>query len=56
MTDWLQTNAGEVKGTISAVKLSASETNHFLVGPDSLTMVERPQERNEQGLQKRAGC
>ena len=56
LTDWLQTNAGEVKGTISAVKLSASETSHFLVGPDSLTMVERPQERNAEGLQKRAGC
>ena len=56
LTEWLETNAGEIKGTISAAKLSASKTNHFLVGPDSLTMVENPHERNEEGLQRRAGC
>jgi branched-chain amino acid transport system substrate-binding protein len=56
LAKWLETSAASVTGTISAEKLAASATNHFLVGPDSLTMVETPQERNEEGLQRRAGC
>jgi hypothetical protein len=35
---------------------SPSKASHFLLGPDSLVMVVRPDQMREDSLQKRAGC
>jgi branched-chain amino acid transport system substrate-binding protein len=50
---WIEGHAGELK-VISAASLVAGKDSHFLVGPEALTMVEHPELRNDQGLQKRA--
>jgi branched-chain amino acid transport system substrate-binding protein len=52
---WIEQHASEMQ-VLSAARLVASKGNHFLVGPDGLTMVVHPELRNEQGLQKRAGA
>jgi ABC-type branched-subunit amino acid transport system substrate-binding protein len=54
MAAWLEKNATKVK--VVSGPLSASPQTHFLWGSDALTMVENPDKRREDGLQKRAGC
>ena len=51
---WLEANASRVR--VTAGPLNASKTNHFLVGPDALGMVEHPEKVRADGLAKRAGC
>ena len=53
IADWIENHASEIN-VLSASGLIASKEDHFLVGPEALTMVEHPELRNDQGLQKRA--
>ncbi|MFI4983010.1 MAG: hypothetical protein ACHQIO_21885, partial [Nevskiales bacterium] len=55
LAKWMESHAGEIK-IVSVAKLTASNTNHFMFGTDSLTMAQHPESRNEQGLQQRVGC
>jgi branched-chain amino acid transport system substrate-binding protein len=51
---WMEQNAGKVKVTNGT--LSASKTNHFLIGIPALTMAEDADKVRSDGLMKRAGC
>jgi ABC-type branched-subunit amino acid transport system substrate-binding protein len=51
---WLENNGSSVHAIVGP--LQPSKTSHFLLGPKSLTVVERPYELRADGMQKRAGC
>ena len=51
---WLEANASKVR--VTAGPLTASKTNHFLIGADALGMTEHPEKVRGDGLAKRAGC
>lgn len=53
---WIEGNVGSVKNIITDTKLVASKTNHFLLAPESVVMVENPDQIRSDGLSKRAGC
>ncbi|MGJ7525402.1 ABC transporter substrate-binding protein [Variovorax sp. GB1P17] len=50
---WIEKNAQTVKGRING-PLSASPTNHFLVGTDAIVFVTRPDKKREDGLPERS--
>jgi ABC-type branched-subunit amino acid transport system substrate-binding protein len=52
---WLEEHGSSVKNLIMGPP-SPSKASHFLLGPDSLVMVVRPDQMREDSLQKRAGC
>jgi branched-chain amino acid transport system substrate-binding protein len=51
---WMEQNADKVKVTNG--QLSASKTNHFLIGIPALTMAEDADKPRSDGMMKRAGC
>jgi branched-chain amino acid transport system substrate-binding protein len=51
---WIEQNADKI--VAAGNKYSASKTRHFLVGANSVTMVDKPWEAREDGLYKRVGC
>lgn len=51
---WIEKNAASIPNFLG--KFSASPSTHFLLGPDSLPMLDHPERFREDGLQKRAGC
>jgi branched-chain amino acid transport system substrate-binding protein len=51
---WIEQNADKIKVTNGT--LSASKTNHFLIGIPALTMAEDADKPRSDGLMKRAGC
>jgi branched-chain amino acid transport system substrate-binding protein len=51
---WLEQNAGTVPHMVGT--LSASRDSHFLLGPESMAMVQDPDMIREDGLQRRFGC
>ncbi len=46
---WIEKNANGVRGRING-PLSASPNNHFLVGPEAIVLVNRPDVKREDGL------
>jgi branched-chain amino acid transport system substrate-binding protein len=51
---WIEQNADKI--VVAQNKYSASKTRHFMVGANSVTMVEKPWEVRADGLYKRFGC
>jgi ABC-type branched-subunit amino acid transport system substrate-binding protein len=52
---WMEKNAGSVSGRING-PLAASSDNHFLVGPDAIVFVNRPDQKRADGAALRGGC
>jgi hypothetical protein len=52
---WIEQSAQKITGR-AVGKLSASPTNHFLIGADDLVIVPRPDVVNDRGMYERAGC
>jgi len=52
---WLEKNAGSVQGRING-PLAASPESHFLVGPDAIVFVSRPDQKRADGAALRPGC
>jgi ABC-type branched-subunit amino acid transport system substrate-binding protein len=55
IAQWIEDNARTLKG-LPTGELSASKTNHFLIGDNALEPVEHPDVRSPAFLIQRAGC
>ena len=49
LASWIEKNANGVRGRING-PLSASSSNHFLVGPEAIVLVSRPDVKREDGM------
>lgn len=52
IASWIEKNVPTVQGRING-PLAASATNHFLVGPEAIVFVSRPDKKREDGLPER---
>jgi branched-chain amino acid transport system substrate-binding protein len=55
---WLEKNGGKLSSAGTGYPLSVSETNHFMLGPDSVTFVNRPDilRKEDNLIERKLGC